>query len=50
MKFGSDFFKMFNFAIQLLRLFIGIFGDDDDKNVVEESAERSESSDRGEAC
>lgn len=50
MKFGSDFFKIFNFAIQLLRLLIGIFGDDEDKTAVTESKIRSESPDSDEAC
>jgi len=50
MKFGSDFFKIFGFAIQLLRLFVGVFGDDEDKKGVAESKERSASDDADEAC
>ena len=50
MKFGSDFFKIFGFAIQLLRLFIGIFGDDEDRKQVEQSKERSASDNADEAC
>lgn len=49
MTFGSDFFKIFNFAIQLLRLFAKIFGDDEDKKRVAESEARSEA-DSGDAC
>jgi len=50
MKFGRDFFKIFGFAIQLLRLFVGIFGDDEDRKEVAESKERSASSSPDEAC
>lgn len=41
MKFGGDFFKIFNFAIMLIRLFFKVFGDDEDKKAVEESESRS---------
>lgn len=30
--FGQDFFKWFRFAVELVKLFISIFGDDNDKN------------------
>lgn len=50
MKFGRDFFKIFNFAIQLLRLFAKIFGDDEDKEAVKESEVRSADSDSIDAC
>lgn len=50
MKFGSDFFKIFGFAIQLLRLFIGVFGDDEDRKQVAESRKRSVSEDPDEPC
>lgn len=49
MTFGSDFFKIFNFAIQLLRLFAKIFGSDEDKKHVEESEARSANG-NGDAC
>ncbi len=49
MKFGKDFFRIFNFAIQLLRLFARIFGDDEDKQEVEESEARSANG-NGDAC
>lgn len=50
MHFGGDFFKIFNFAIQLLRLFIGIFGDGEDKEAVHESKVRTANSDSEDAC
>jgi len=50
MKFGTDFFKIFNFAIQLLRLFARIFGDDEDKRGVIESEERTASAKVEESC
>jgi len=37
MNFGADFFKIFNFAIQLLRLFAKVFGTPEDKKQVDES-------------
>lgn len=50
MHFGTDFFRIFNFAIQLLRLFARIFGDDEDKKAVEESEDRSTDSTSTDAC
>lgn len=47
-KFGKDFFNVFNFAIQIFRLFIGVFGDEEDRAEVEESKKRSASPDDGE--
>ena len=29
--FGSDFFKIFHFVVEILRLIASVFGDDDDK-------------------
>ena len=29
--FGSDFFKIFHFVLEILRLIAEVFGDDDDK-------------------
>lgn len=34
MHIGEDFFDWMNFVIKLIRLFIEIFGDDDEKQVV----------------
>lgn len=50
MKFGSDFFKIFNFAIQLIRLFFTIFGDDEDKKAAKESEDRSADTGSTNAC
>jgi len=36
MKFGVDFFKIVAFAMQILRLFARIFGDDEDKKADDE--------------
>jgi hypothetical protein len=36
MVFGRDFFKIIAFAMQILRLFARIFGDDDDKKIDDE--------------
>jgi len=30
--FGKDFFRIFRFALELIKLIIKIFGDDDDRN------------------
>lgn len=30
--FGKDFFRIFRFALELIKLMIKIFGDDDDRN------------------
>lgn len=49
MNFGEDFFKIFNFAIQLIRMFVKIFGDDTEKKQVEESEKRSNNG-NGDAC
>lgn len=49
MKFGKDFFKIFNFAIQLIRLFFSIFGDEEDQKAAEESKARSADG-NGDAC
>ena len=50
MKIGGDFFKILNFAIQIMRLFAQIFGDPEDKKVVQESKARTASNDPNEAC
>lgn len=49
MKFGTDFFKIFNFAVLLIRLFFKVFGDDEDKQAVEDSEARSANG-NGDAC
>ena len=50
MKFGSDFFKILNLVIQIMRLFARVFGDNDDKTAVAESEARTESPNIDEAC
>lgn len=41
MKFGTDFFKILNLVVQIMRLFAKVFGEKDDKEAVEESEARS---------
>lgn len=50
MHFGGDFFKILNIVVQLMRMFAKLFGDDEDRDAVEESEARSESSDKTETC
>ena len=50
MMFGKDFFKIFGFAIQLIRLFVGVFGDDEDRRQVDQSKERTKNANPDEAC
>ncbi len=45
MKFGSDFFKIFNFVIQVIRLIVEIFGDEQDQQEVETSRQRTSDGD-----
>lgn len=49
MNFGKDFFRIFNFAIQLIRMFVKIFGDEGEKKQVEESEQRSNNG-NGDVC
>lgn len=37
MKLGSDFWPWLRFAIELIKLIIRMFGDDDDKKQAEEN-------------
>ena len=50
MKFGTDFFKILNLVIQIMRLFAKVFGDIDDKEAAENSEARTKSPDSTEAC
>lgn len=50
MQFGKDFFRIFNFAIAIIRLFVGIFGDDEAKKEVADSKARSKDGDADHAC
>lgn len=44
MTFGRDFFRILNIVVQLMRMFAGVFGDDEDKKAVAESKARSANS------
>lgn len=50
MTFGTDFFKILNLVIQIMRLFAKVFGNDDEKQAVRESQDRTASPDSAEAC
>ena len=50
MKFGTDFFRILNLVIQIMRLFAKVFGDDSDRTEAAESEARSRSDDSTEAC
>jgi len=49
MQFGQDFFKIFNFAVLLIRMFMKVFGDEEDKKAVEDS-ERRTGNGNGDTC
>ncbi len=38
MKFGSDFFKILEFVVAILRMFARVFGDDEDRQADDEQA------------
>jgi len=50
MKFGTDFFKILNLVIQIMRLFAKVFGDNEDKGAVAESESRTQNENIDEAC
>ena len=50
MKFGTDFFKILNLVIQIMRLFTRVFGDEEDQKAVDESQERSMNDNVEDAC
>jgi len=50
MKFGADFFKILNIVVTLMRMFAGIFGDEEDKKAVDESKLRSKDGNADHAC
>lgn len=50
MTFGTDFFKILNFAIAIMRLFGSIFGDAETKKEVTASKERSKDGDADHTC
>lgn len=50
MTFGTDFFKILNFAIAIMRLFGSIFGDAETKKEVAASKERSKDNEADHTC
>lgn len=50
MTFGTDFFRILNFAIAIMRLFGSIFGDAETKKEVAESKVRSKDGDADHTC
>ena len=50
MSFGSNWFKILSFVIQIMRLFAAAFGDDADVQEVAKSKERSASDNPDEVC
>jgi len=43
MKFGTDFFKILNLVVLIMRMFAKIFGDDADRDAVKDSENRTAS-------
>jgi len=50
MRLGGDFFKILSFAIQIMRMFGKLFGDDDDKKEIEDSEARTMDGDAAHSC
>jgi len=50
MHFGADFFKILNIVVTLMRMFAGIFGDEDDKKAVDESVTRTKDANPDHVC
>jgi len=50
MGFGGDFFKIFGFVIRVIRLIVECFGDDEDREKVAESKERTANHNPDEVC
>jgi len=50
MQFGKDFFTILNLVVTLLRMFAGMFGDDDDKKAADESKLRSKDGNADHVC
>lgn len=50
MKFGTDFFRILNIVIQLMRMFAKVFGDAEDKKAAVESENRTKNPSVEEAC
>lgn len=50
MKFGTDFFRILNIVVQLMRMFAKVFGDDEDKKAAVASEARTKNPNVEEAC
>ena len=50
MKIGGDLFKILNIVIRIIRMFAEIFGDDEDREAVAQSRERSVNHNAEETC
>lgn len=50
MKFGRDFFKILNLVIAIMRMFAGVFGDQEEKDAVADSKKRTASDNADEVC
>lgn len=50
MKFGTDFFKILNIVIQLMRMFARVFGEPEDLKAAAESEARTKDADPNHAC
>lgn len=50
MKFGTDFFRILNIVVQLMRMFAKVFGDEEDKKAAALSEARSKNTNVDEAC
>ena len=47
---GKDFFKWFGFVLNAVRMFVRIFGDEQDAKEVQESEERTGDGDNRNVC
>jgi len=50
MTIGGDFFRILSFAIQIMRLFGKLFGDDKDKQEIADSEARTMDGDSAHSC
>lgn len=50
MKFGSDFFKILNIVVQLMRMFAKLFGDEEDQKAAVDSEARTLDGDPSHSC
>jgi len=50
MKFGTDFFRVLNIVIQMMRMFARVFGDPEDQKSATESEARTKDADPTHSC